>query len=319
MKYRIGVDIGGTKISGAIIENEKYIVEKATLKTNLPKTIVEIEKDIEKLIEYILKESNIKIDEVKSVGMGFPGIVDFSKQTIKNSCNFGWENVKIPNFLGKKLGKSVFIENDANAAVIGEYVYNDLHNVKNMILITLGTGIGAGIILNGQLYRGFNFSAGEVGHMIIKKGGRQCSCGNRGCFEKYASKAGIVHSAFKVIDKNEDSLLYRYLKEKGSLTVKMIFKAAKQGDKGALQAINLFIEDLSIGVSNIINIFQPEIFVIGGGISLGGDFFIDRLKELVKELDYAKNLDKRCDIMISKIGNDAGLIGAANIDKFTYI
>ena len=316
MNYKIGVDIGGTNIKAAVIKNDLYIIERVKCRTNLPRTGKEIEGYIENLIRILLNKTHLKLEDIKSVGIGAPGIVDFKKKIIKYSCNFNWYDKDIVNGLEKKFKKTVFLENDANVAAVGEYIYNGYKRIDSMIVITLGTGIGAGIIIKDRLYRGFNLSAAEVGHMVIRSGGRRCSCGQRGCFERYASANGILKTTKEVIKKYKDSILWDYLKERGRLTVKSAFEAAKRKDVAALKIIKIFVEDLSVGVSNLINIFQPQVFIIGGGVSKEGGFFIKALKKAVLNRDYAKKLKNRCELKISKIGNDAGLIGAANIFKF---
>ena len=264
----------------------------------------------------LFKKGKIERRSVEYIGIGIPGTVESRKKIVKYACNLGWENEKLSSFLEKEYEAPVFIENDVNIAAIGEYVYSGLKEKETMVLIALGTGVGAGIILDGRLYRGFNFSAGEVGHMIIKKGGRECNCKNRGCFERYASGTGIVETAFFFLYRNKGSKLREYLKEKGELTAEAVFKIASKKDKAALETIEEFVEDLSVGVANIINILQPEVLVVGGGVSNSGEVFIERLKEKVKEKDYAKNCEKRCEIKISKLKSDAGVFGAANLEKF---
>ena len=316
MGYRVGIDIGGTTVKGALIENGEKILYKEFIKTPFRITFKDMEKEIGRLIDVLLKKGKIERRSVEYIGIGIPGTVESRKKIVKYACNLGWENEKLSSFLEKEYEAPVFIENDVNIAAIGEYVYSGLKEKETMVLIALGTGVGAGIILDGRLYRGFNFSAGEVGHMIIKKGGRECNCKNRGCFERYASGTGIVETAFEKMNRNKGSKLREYLKEKGELTAEAVFEIASKKDKAALETIEEFVEDLSVGVANIINILQPEVLVVGGGVSNSGEVFIERLKEKVKEKDYAKNCEKRCEIKISKLKSDAGVFGAANLEKF---
>ena len=317
MGYRVGIDIGGETVKGALIENGEKILYKEKIDILIPITIEEMETKIEGLINSVLEKSSVRDKEIECIGIGCTGIVDVKEKIVKYACNLDWNNVEFSDFLEKRFNVPFYVENRAYAAAIGEYLYGDLEQtVKNMIFITLSTGLGGGIILDGRLYRGFNFSAGEVGHMIIKKGGRECNCKNRGCFERYASGTGIVETAFEKMNRNKGSKLREYLKEKGELTAEAVFEIASKKDKAALETIEEFVEDLSVGVANIINILQPEVLVVGGGVSNSGEVFIERLKEKVKEKDYAKNCEKRCEIKISKLKSDATLIGSVNLEQF---
>lgn len=316
MKYYVGVDLGGTNIVAAVVDQSGKILNKSSCKTNLPKEPEVLSEDIANLIDEVLEKLHITIDDVENIGIGVPGIVNTQEKVIVYSCNFNYNNVKIAELLERKIGKTIYIENDANAAALGEFVYGAGRGLDTMIVITLGTGIGGGIILNKKLYRGFNYSGGELGHIVIEQGGRRCNCGRNGCFEAYASATGLAKTASEVINKYPDSKLWNVYNKKYSISGTALFGAVVDGDPAAKEILNIFISHLACGVANIVNIFQPQVLCIGGGISQAGELLIDPLKENFDKEDYARDSKNRCKIVAAKLGNDAGLIGAAMLFKF---
>ena len=316
MKYYVGVDLGGTNVVVAVIDENGKILNKSSCKTNLPKKPEILVSDIANLIDLVLKGANLSINDIENVGIGVPGIVDTQEGVIVYSCNFNYSNVKFAEMLESKIGKKIYIENDANAAALGEFVCGAGVGSETMIVLTLGTGIGGGIILNKQLYRGFNYMGAELGHIVIKQNGRRCNCGRNGCFEAYASATGLAKTAAEVVDKCPDSKLWSVYKKYNKISGKALFDAVVDGDPAAMEAWNIFISNLATGVVNIVNIFQPQILCIGGGVSQAGDLLIEPLKEIFDREDYSRNSKNRCKIVSAKLKNDAGLIGAAMLFKF---
>lgn len=316
MKYYVGVDLGGTNIVAAVVDESGKILNKNSCKTNLPKEPEILSADIARLIDEVLEKSGFTIDNIENVGIGVPGIVNTQEKVIIYSCNFNYNNVKIAELLEKKIGKTVYIENDANAAALGEFVCGAGQGLDTMIVITLGTGIGGGIILNKKLYRGFNYSGGELGHIVIEQGGRRCNCGRNGCFETYASATGLAKTASEVIGRYPDSKLWDEYNKNHSISGKTLFGAVIDGDPAAKEVLNIFVSHLACGVANIVNIFQPQILCIGGGISQAGELLINPLKDVFDKEDYARDSKNRCKIVAAQLGNDAGLIGAAMLFKF---
>lgn len=316
MKYYVGVDLGGTNIVAAVVDENGKILNKSSCKTNLPKEPEVLSVDIANLIDEVLKKSCISIDDIENVGIGVPGTVNTQDKVIIYSCNFNYSNVKFAELLERKIGKTVYIENDANAAALGEFVCGAGCGLDTMVVITLGTGIGGGIILNKKLYRGFNYSGGELGHIVIEQGGRPCNCGRNGCFEAYASATGLAKTSAEVINKYPDSKLWKVYNEKHNISGTALFGAVVDGDPAAKEILNIFVSHLACGITNIVNIFQPQVLCIGGGVSQAGDLLINPLKEIFDKEDYARNSKDRCKIVAAKLGNDAGLIGAAMLFKF---
>ena len=314
MSFRVGIDIGGTNIKSAIFSNFgdvrcRYECGADSFNTNY-------EKRIESIIEKLLNGCGATLQDVVSVGIGCPGIVDSEKKTVEYSCNLGFNSEDFAKKLEEDIKIPVYIENDANAAVFGEYKYaslnsKDFNSNCSVVLITLGTGLGGGYILNGKIQKGFNFGGLEVGHMVIEKGGRQCSCGQKGCFETYASATGLINIVKEVASRYKDSVLHSMLEDGKEITGDDIFNAVRLKDLAAVEAFNIFIEYLGVGVSNIVNILQPQCLIIGGGLSTNGSIMLNPLQELLNRFDYARSLKNRCKLSISKIGNYAGVLGAA--------
>ncbi len=316
MKYYVGVDLGGTNIVAAVVDETGKILSKSSCKTNLPKEPEALSVDIANLIDEVLEKSHITIDDIENVGIGVPGTVNTQDKVIIYSCNFNYSNVKIAELLERKIGKDVYIENDANAAALGEFVCGAGCGLDTMVVITLGTGIGGGIILNKKLYRGFNYSGGELGHIVIEQGGRPCNCGRNGCFEAYASATGLGKTAAEVIKKYPDSKLWDVYNEKHNISGTVLFGAVVDDDPAAKEILSIFVSHLACGITNIVNIFQPQVLCIGGGISQAGELLINPLKEIFDKEDYARDSKDRCKIVAAKLGNDAGLIGAAMLFRF---
>lgn len=316
MKHYVGVDLGGTNIVAAVVNENGKILNKSSCKTNLPKRPEVLSTDIANLVDKVVKEVHLTIDDIENIGIGVPGIVNTQDKVIIYSCNFNYSNVKIVELLERKIGKDVYIENDANAAALGEFICGAGQGLNTMIVITLGTGIGGGIVLDKKLYRGFNYSGGELGHIVIEQGGRLCNCGRKGCFEAYASATGLSKTASEVITKYPNSKLCDVYREKNKISGTDLFNAVLAGDAAASETWNIFVSQLAAGVVNIVNIFQPEILCIGGGVSQAGELLINPLKEIFDKEDYARDSRNRCKVVLAELGNDAGLIGAAMLFKF---
>jgi glucokinase len=215
-------------------------------------------------------------------------------------------------YIKDSINKPVFIENDANAAAYGEYVAGAAKGAKNAVCITLGTGVGGGIVIDGKIYAGSNFAGAEIGHTVIEVDGPQCSCGRKGCFEVFSSATGLIRMTKEAMEKNPDSMMHSITADrKGKVTARTSFDAMRAGDKTAKEVVDKYIKYLAAGITNTINIFQPDILCIGGGVCNEGDPLLLPVKALVKDEVYTKNSPKNTDIVIAKLGNDAGIIGAA--------
>lgn len=307
MKYYIGVDLGGTNIVAGVVNENYEIISKASVKTNLPRPEQEIAADIIKVSKQAVESAGITMDQIEWVGMGTPGIANSETGIIEYSNNLGFVNTPMVKYLEEGLGKPAFIENDANAAAYGEYVAGAAKGAKNAVCITLGTGVGGGIIIDGKIYCGSNFGGAEIGHTVISVDGPQCTCGRKGCFEVYSSATGLIRMTKEAIAENPDSMMAAEEKISG----RTAFDYMRKGDKAAKGVVDKYIKYLAAGITNTINIFQPDVLCIGGGVCNEGDPLLLPMKEIVARENYTRNSPKNAEIVIAKLGNDAGIIGAA--------
>ncbi len=314
--YRLGIDLGGTNIAAGIVDENYKIIGSAECKTNAPRSAEEIADDIAAIGKKAAEYAGIKFDDIGAVGLGTPGSVNSKTGMIAFSANLYFENVPFAKLVSDRLGKPVYIENDANAAAYGEYIAGAGKNAENFVAVTLGTGVGGGIIINGRIYSGSNGAAGELGHITMVKDGVSCPCGRKGCFEQYASVSALVRFTKESMKQNPDSSMWELVSGNiDAVNGITSFKAAKQGDAAAKAVVDKFIEYVAIGISDIVNIFQPDILAIGGGISKEGETLLSPIRKIVDTQDYARNMKNRTVITAATLGNDAGIIGAAFLDK----
>lgn len=312
MKYYVGIDLGGTNIVAGVVDENYNIISKASTKTNCPRPEKEIADDMAKMALQAVKNANLEISNIEWIGIGTPGIANSSTGIIERANNLGFVNTPMVKYIKETIDKPVFIENDANAAAYGEFVAGAAKEAKNAICVTLGTGVGAGIIIDGKIYSGSNYAGAEIGHTVIEVDGAECSCGRKGCFEAYSSATGLIRMSKEAMEKNPDSIMNKMAQEKGGrVTARTSFDAMRAGDKSAKEVVDKYIKYLAAGITNTINIFQPDILCIGGGVCNEGDPLLLPVKALVENEDFAKNSEKRTEIVIAKLGNDAGIIGAA--------
>ncbi len=312
MKYYIGIDLGGTNIVAAVV-NEKYeIITKASTRTNRPRPAQEIADDMAAMAVKAAQEAGITLDQIEWVGVGTPGIANSQTGIVEFSNNLGFENTPLADMIRKHINKPVYIENDANAAAYGEYLAGAAKGAENAVCITLGTGVGGGIIINGQIYAGSNFGGAEIGHTVIQVDGAPCSCGRKGCFEAYSSATGLIRMTKEKMAQFPDSKLHQITAERnGKVSARTAFDAMRLGDQPAQEVVNDYIKYLAAGITNTINIFQPDVLCIGGGVCNEGDPLLLPMKALVEKEVYTRNSSKNAKIVIAQLGNDAGLIGAA--------
>ena len=307
--FYLGIDLGGTNIAVGLVDENGKIVYQDSTPTLASRPGEEIVKDMCALCEKAVKESGHTMDEVASIGVGCPGTVDNKNGVIAYANNIRMENFPMRKLIQSHIDKPVNLENDANAAAYGEYIANG-NGVDDYIFITLGTGVGGGIIINKKIYRGFNCAGAELGHITLMVDGEQCSCGKKGCWEAYASVTALIRQTEAAIKKNPESLMAKIAERDGKVSGRTAFEAAKQGDKAALDVVAMYEKYIAEGLVSILNIFQPEKLVIGGGISREGDYLLNPVKALVDKDDYNKHMPKT-DIEIASLFNDAGIIGAA--------
>lgn len=309
----IGIDLGGTNIAVGLVNEKLEIIKKASTPTLKERDYKEIVCDMANLVKKVTQDAGLSLDDIKAVGIGCPGTVDNSRGVVLYSNNIVMQNVPLAEEFKKHIDVPVALENDASAAAYGEFVVMD-KEVETFLFVTLGTGVGGGIIINGKIYSGFNFSAGEIGHTTIVVDGKQCTCGKKGCWEQYASVTALVSQTKKMMKEHPESLMHDWVKDKGRVSGRTAFECARRGDNAAVEVKNQYIRYVAEGISNMVNIFQPEMLVIGGGISKEGNELLTPIKKYVYEYDYNKEMPKT-QIKIAKLFNDAGIIGAAMVAK----
>ncbi len=307
MKYYIGIDLGGTNIVAGVVDENYQSLTKASVKTNLPRPEQEIAADMAAVARQAAEEAGLSLDQIEWVGVGTPGIANSATGIIEYSNNLGFCNTPMVQYLEEALGRPAFIENDANAAAYGEYVAGAAKGAKHAVCITLGTGVGGGIIIDGKIYCGSNFGGAEIGHTVIDVNGPMCSCGRKGCFEVFSSATGLIRMTKEALAAHPESAM----KDEERITGRTAFNYMRAGDETAKQVVDDYIRYLAAGITNTINIFQPDVLCIGGGVCNEGDPLLLPMKEIVKKEVYTRNSPKNTEIVIAKLGNDAGIIGAA--------
>lgn len=317
MSYYIGIDLGGTNIKAGVVDEKFNIIAKATCKTNLPRPGEEICADMAAVAIEAVQKAGLTMDDIHSVGIGAPGTANSQDGIIEYSNNLGFLDFHISENMKKHISKPCYVENDANAAAYGEFLAGAAKGANDAVCITLGTGVGGGIIINGKIYSGFNFAGAEIGHTVVDPNGPQCTCGRYGCFEVFSSATGLIRMTKEAMEQNKDSLLWAESELQGKVSARTAFNAMRQGDAVAKDVVDKYIKYLACGITNTINIFQPDILCIGGGVCNEGDPLLLPLKEIVAKEVYTRNSPKNTEIVIAKLGNDAGIIGAAflGLDK----
>ncbi len=306
----IGIDLGGTNIAVGLVDDTPKVVAQASRPTQSGRDYQEIVKDMAELCEEVAKLGGCTMADIQGIGVGSPGTIDNKIGEVVYGNNLGWRHVPLRAELNKYFpGIPIGMANDADAAAYGEYVVNG-NNAESFLAITLGTGVGGGIVLNQRIYTGFNGAGGELGHFTLVHEGNPCTCGKKGCWETYASVTALINQTKEAIKQNPDSLMVKLAEEKGEVSGRTAFDAAKEGDTAAKQVVDAYIRYVADGINSMINIFQPEVLVIGGGISREGDYLLNPIKDYVNQFVYCKEVPKT-QIKIATLFNDAGIIGAA--------
>ncbi len=313
--YRIGVDLGGTNIAVGVVNEKNEIIGRGTVKTRAPRPAEEIFDSIKEAVDLAVENAGIDYEDIKTVGIGTPGSVNKETGEIEFSNNLGFNNVPAKTLLEERLKKPVFLENDANCAALGEAVAGSGNGVKDFVAITLGTGVGSGVIIDGKIIRGYNYCGGEIGHTVICVDGIQCNCGRKGCWEKYASAPALISQAKEAMENNKDSLLWKTCdNDIEKVDGISIFKAFDENDETAINVVNRYLYYVSVGIANIINSLQPEMVCIGGGISAQGEKILAPIRKYVEKERYSIHAKKQAKIVPAKLANDAGIIGSALLD-----
>lgn len=314
--YRIGVDLGGTNIAAGIVDEKGSIVRKTGIPTNAQRPAEEIAADIASLCHSLCKDFGIADDDIGSVGIATPGVADGNTGVVVYANNLPFRNFPIAQLVSDGFCKKpVFIANDANAAAWGEAVVGAADGTNNSVMITLGTGVGGGIIIDRKIYCGSNNAGAELGHIVIEYNGRPCSCGRKGCWEAYSSATALINMTKEKMEECRKSgtktLMDDIAEKKGKVSGITAFAAMREGDAAGKEVVDTYLRYLACGLANIVNIFQPEVISLGGGVSNEGDSLVEALLPLIRAEQYGGDIKPVTEIKIAKLGNDAGIIGAA--------
>jgi len=305
----LAIDLGGTKIMAAIISNNGKIIAKERFPTNAAKGPQSVINNLFSAIDKLLSLQNTELSQLESIGIAAAGAIDTNKGVITESPNLaGWSDIPLRDIVTEKCHIKTFLLNDASAAALGEHRFGAGRGTNNLIFVTASTGIGGGIIIDGKLYSGTSGSAGEIGHMTIDVNGPKCTCGNTGCLETLASGTAVARDAIGRIRQGEKSTLTEMVK--GKITAEKVGIAAQSGDPLSMDVISRAANYLGIGMANIVNIFNPEIIVVGGGMSKLGDFLLDPVRQIVRERAFPISA-QAVRIVTARLGDDAGIYGAA--------
>lgn len=307
----VGVDVGGTNIKIGLVDIKGTILADNFIRTDKSKDYKGILDDIVADIKLLCNEAGVDYHDIGGIGVGVPGVVDSRTGTVSYSANLGWRDVPLVHGLEVASGIHAEAANDANCAAWGEYKFGSCRSMDNVILITLGTGVGSGIIIDGRLFDGVASAGGEAGHMIIVKDGKQCNCGLKGCWECYASASALISQTEEAMKKYPDSILRDVAEKEGKISGRTAFIAAEKGDKAGKEVVENYIDYIATGLINLGNIFHPNAIIIGGGVSNEGAALIEPLEEKVNEGLLASEHNPKVRIIGASLGNKAGLIGAA--------
>jgi glucokinase len=314
-KWFVGVDIGGTTIKMAFVTSEGDIVEKWEVPTDTSNGGENITTDIAKAVEVKLQGQGETKEKLAAIGIGAPGFIEMETGFIYQAVNIGWQDFALKDVLEKETGLLVKVDNDANIAALGEMWRGAGDGAKNLLCITLGTGVGGGIIANGQILHGVNGMAGEVGHITaIPEGGWCCNCGKTGCLETVASATGIARLATEGLAAHPQSQLHKIYEEQGQVTTKDVFDSLVDGDEYAEAIVEKTAFYLGLALANLSNAFNPHKIVIGGGVSKAGDILLEPLERSFRQFAL-KRVAEGAEFKIATLGNDAGVIGGAWIAK----
>jgi len=304
--YTIGIDLGGTNIAVGLVDEKYNIVARDSVPTQIGRDYDEIIKDMGEVSIKLLKDNNVSLDEIKYVGIGAPGVLDNENGIATDNSNFHWQNYPIRQKLQKYIDKPIYLGNDANVAAWAEYISGCGKGTKNFLMLTLGTGVGGGIILNGKLHSGSHNIGAEIGHTTFIAGGNQCGCGNKGCVEAYCSATALIKMAKKDVDKHPDSVIAKAEK----INARVVVDAARENDEYGVKLFDEYVSNLAQVCASIINFLDPDVIALGGGVANAGDFLIDKVSaEVPKYVIFSGMMGTK--ILKAEMGNDAGIIGAA--------
>ena len=312
MKYYLGIDLGGTNIAIGIVDENAQIVEQHSVPTRSQRSFEAIVEDMALSAKETLAQANLTEDNVDYVGIGVPSTIDPNTQNLLFANNLGWKNKDLISEFKKHWNIDVRVGNDADCAALGEAMSKDAIQYDSVLMVTIGTGVGGGMIINKKIFTGGDGTGFEPGHLIIKDGGTLCTCGAKGCLEAYASVTALKRQTIDQMFSCPDSLMWQMTGgDLNKVSGRTSFNAAKEGDEAALQVVDGFLEYLSAGLSSLIAVFRPQVIIIGGGISKEGEYLLKPLREKTNIKSAGTGIIRPVPILQARLCNDAGIIGAA--------
>lgn len=315
-KYYLGLDVGGTNMVAGVVDENLRILTKEGIPTQAGRTIEEITCDMAEISKAAVRKAGLKMEDISSWGIGMPSYVNPATNLLVHANCFGWKNVPIYDYLKKHISLPTYIANDANCATYGEVLAGSASQYSDAIMLTLGTGVGGGIILGKKIYSGFDHMGAELGHTKLVYDGTRCTCGQKGCLESYCSSTALIRITKEAVKENTDTLILSLCKRNiEHVNGEIIFEAAKQKDALAISIVDDYIGHLAAGISTFVTIFRPEVVILGGGIAQAGDFLLKPLNERLRTCTFAAEEIGVPRIIRAKLGNDAGIIGAALLER----
>ncbi len=307
----IGIDLGGTNIVAGVVDQHYRILASTKCKTYAQRPAESIIDDMAHICREAVKKAGLTMNDVAYVGIGAPGTCNPHTGEVEYANNLPFDNLPVRDMMHDRLRKPIYMENDANAAAWGEVKAGAAKGASSCICVTLGTGVGGGIVLDGKIYAGFNFAGAEIGHTVIVKDGAPCTCGRKGCWEAYASATALVAQTREAMKRHPESHMWKLAKTLDGANGLTAFDAMRAGDAVAKAVVDAYIDYVAVGVIDMINIFQPEVICIGGGISKEGETLLGPMREKVERERYSRNSVRQSRLCAAELGNDAGVIGAA--------
>lgn len=314
---RLGVDVGGTFIKAGVVDENYTILHKVSVPTGADGDFQTVVGNIARAGELAAREAGVELDRVASIGIGIPGLLNPRTGVVVLAPNLsgGWRNMPFREAIQKLLSMPVYVGNDANCAVVGETLAGAAKGCENVVMLTLGTGVGGGVVADGKLFVGGHGLGAELGHMALKMEGESCGCGLQGCIEAYCSVTSLVKQTERALKTDPDSAMHVYARNMGQVDGRTAFECAKKGDKTAMTVVENYCKYLSNAIGSLVTAFRPDVVLIGGGLSNQREYLMDKLNALLPKYAFASDLIGVPPIRRATLGNDAGTIGAAYLDR----
>lgn len=308
-----GIDIGGMNIKMGLIDEKGNIIANNSIKTDCEKSIEKTIDDMVTNLNYLCSRAGVQISSLEGIGCGVPGVADSQNGVVTAAANIGWYNVPLAKEITSRTGIACKIGNDANCAASGEQMFGSAKQYHSLVFITLGTGVGSGIIIDNKLVEGEGSAGAECGHITLVYNGEMCNCGKRGCWERYASATALMQQTERAIQKNPNCIMAEIVKKQGKISGRTAFEAAENGDEVAKAVVEQYVEYVAAGIISLGCVLHPEAFIIGGGISHEGDALMIPLKQKVDAYTEISKFYPHMQVVAATLGNSAGLLGAASL------